>query len=244
MNSLVNAEEFHKILASYTLSPQAMGTLKQTKLVLLLGATASGRNTIIQQLRRTGEYHYIVSDTTRRPRLNNGQLEQDGREYWFRAESEVLTDLREGNFLEAEVIHEQQVSGISIRELQAANASNKIAITDVDIGGINNIMRLKPDTIAIMIVPPGFDEWQHRIVNRGEMPAIEYKRRLETAAAIFENSLSHKDFAMVINENVEQAAIAVHHIATMNKVDEPSQEAARALAERLLIQTRLLLETL
>ena len=44
------------------------------------------------------------SATTREPRENNGILEQNGREYFFRDETEMLADIKAGNFLEAEVI--------------------------------------------------------------------------------------------------------------------------------------------
>jgi guanylate kinase len=154
MDELAKLDEFNAVLSNYTVSKDAVATLKQTKLVLLTAATASGRNTIINELLRTGEYHYIVSDTTRSPRVNDGVLEQDGHEYWFRSEEEVLQDLKAGDFLEAEIVHGKQIYGISIRELKAANASNKIAITDTDIGGTRNILKLKSDTIAILVLPP------------------------------------------------------------------------------------------
>jgi guanylate kinase len=244
MNELAHIDEFHEILSEYSLSANAVETLKQTKLVLLTAATATGRNTIINELLRTGEYHYIISDTTRKPRANNHILEQNGREYWFRSELEVLDDLKAGDFLEAEVIHGQQVSGISIRELQTANASNKIAITDVDIGGIRNIMRLKPDAVPILVLPPSFDEWQRRIIGRGDMPSAEYKRRLETAARIFTSGLAIQNFNIVVNDAVQQAAIAVHQLATLQSARSDEQQRGRQLAEQLSVETAMLLETL
>ena len=87
----------------------------------MISVTAGGRNTIIDQLLKSGDFHYIISDTTRHKRANNGVMEQDGREYWFRSEDEILADLKAGNFLEAAIIHNQHVSGISIRELKKAS---------------------------------------------------------------------------------------------------------------------------
>src|ERR1700689_1309052 len=118
MNELVHGAEFRSALRDYHLSKAALQTLSQTKLVILVAPTSSGRNTIIWQLLKTGDYYFIVSDTTRQPRINDGKLERDGHEYWFRSEAEVLTDIQQGKYLEAAVIHNQQVSGISIRELQ------------------------------------------------------------------------------------------------------------------------------
>jgi len=86
-----------------------MTLLQQTKFVPLVAITSSGRNTLIRELLKTGEYHFIVSDTTRKPRTNDGVMEQSGVEYWFRDEDEVLQDVKDGKFLEAAVIHSQQV---------------------------------------------------------------------------------------------------------------------------------------
>ena len=140
MNELRQLTEFQDLLANYQLSKGALQTLSQTQLVLLVAPTSSGRNHLIRELMKTDDYYYIVSDTTRRPRTNDGIMEQSGVEYWFRDEADVLSDIRDGKYLEAAVIHQQQVSGISIRELQKATDLGKIAITDacifIDLHGI------------------------------------------------------------------------------------------------------------
>lgn len=235
-------EEFRSLLADYHLSESALQTLKQTRLVLLTGVTAAGRNTIINELLGTGEYHYIVSDTSRKPRVNDGVPERDGVEYWFRSESEVLEDIRAGNFLEAEVIHGQQVSGISIRELERAHQEHKIAITDVDIGGISNVMNLKPDTVALLILPPSFDEWVKRIRGRGDMPEEEYHRRLQTAVRIFEAGLQDENLKIVINAQLADTAAFVHHLVTSGEYTVEQRERGRQLLESLLLQTRAVLD--
>src|SRR5438309_1023704 len=112
--------EFKAVLDKYHVSDAAKTKLEGLKLVLMLAPTSGGRNTIIKRQLQTGNYYYIVSDTTRPPRVNDGALEQNGNEYWFRTEDEILADLKTGSFLEAELIHDQQVSGISIRELEKA----------------------------------------------------------------------------------------------------------------------------
>jgi guanylate kinase len=179
--------QFEEALRNYSVSAEAIEDLEDLKLVLLLGPTSSGRNTIIRHLVGTGNYHYIVSDTTRPPRVNDGELEQNGREYWFRSEEEVLADIEAGDFLEAEIIHRQQVSGISIRELKKAKQEGKIAVTDIELEGVHNVMKVKPNTFAVMILPPSFEEWQKRLAHRGVMTPTEKSRRMETAYKIFQD---------------------------------------------------------
>ncbi len=211
--SLKHYQEFKDVIDNYAISERAYRILKDLKLVLLIGPTSGGRNTIIGHQLSTGKYYFIVSDTTRPPRVNDGVLEQNGKQYWFRDEAEMLADLRSGDFLEAELLHQQQVSGISIRELEKAKNEQKIAITDVDVEGIHNILKAKPDTVAIMLLPPSFDEWQRRLTGRGFMPPEEQKRRLETALKIFQDGLKQSYYHFIITENIEQSAGIIDSIA-------------------------------
>ena len=116
-------QEFETVLKNYQPSDQALKLLQKTPLVILLGVSGSGKNTIINHLVGFGRYHFIVSDTTRQPKLRDGNMEVDGVQYFFRSEADMLADLENGAFLEAEIIHKHQVSGTSIRELKRAVAS-------------------------------------------------------------------------------------------------------------------------
>jgi guanylate kinase len=243
MNELVHIDDFHAALENYHLSKVALQTLSQTKLVLLVAPSSTGRNTIIWQLLKTGDYHFVVSDTTRKPRVNDGVLEQTGHEYWFRSEDEILADIQAGKYLEAAVIHNQQVSGISVRELQVASDQGKIAITDAEIEGADNATKYKPDTTAIFVLPPSFDEWQRRIKHRGEMEPGEFRRRMESAAKEFETALQRNYYKFVINDSVEHSVEQIHQIAKLDIVDTETQIEARNLAEQLLLATQTFLES-
>jgi guanylate kinase len=223
--------EFKEVLDKYQVSGRARRAIADLKLVLLLAATSSGRNTIISHEVQTGRYYYIVSDTTRPPRENDGVMEQTGREYWFRTEEEMMKDLRAGEFLEAEIIHDQQVSGISIRELEKAQKEGKIAITDIDIEGMHNVIRAKPDTVAIMLLPPSFEEWQRRLAGRGQMRPDEQKRRLQTARKIFQDGIDNDYYHFVISEDIEQSAGLIDAITEGGP--NPHQGRGRSVLEHL-----------
>ncbi len=234
---LRNKEKFRNVLKNYQPSPESIAFLKDMELVILLGVTAAGRNTLIDELVRRGTYTFILSDTTRPPKLRNGVMEQDGIQYNFRSEEDVLADLEAGKFLEAELIHDQQVSGISIRELERAEASGKIAIDEVDILGTVNIRKVKPDTKFIFILPPSFEEWQHRWMAREEITSQEVKNRMQTAERVLEQALDGEKFSFVINDDVRAAADKLDQI--VHGVDAVEDEAAaRQLAEELLRKVR------
>lgn len=238
MNELKHIHAFREALADYKLSASAKETLKHLDLVLMVGPTAVGRNTIIRELVKTGAYHFIVSDTTRQPRANDGVMEQDGREYWFRSENKMLEEIKGGDFLEFAIIHNQQVSGQSIRELEVARQSNKIAITEVEIAGAHNTYQAKSDTKIIFNVPPSFDIWMERLRKRGGVPEAEVRRRLESACLEFDAALIHDYYRFVVNDDIDETVAEVDSIARLDYRDVGKEAAARELVKQLYHLTR------
>lgn len=225
MNELNRSPEFQKILTDYKISDSSKKILEDVKLALLLAPTSAGRNTIMRELIKTGSFHYLISDTTRKPRINDNVQEQNGVEYWFRTEDEVLEDLKNGKFLEAEIIHGQQVSGISVRELNEAKTEGKIAITDVDLEGAKNVVSAKPHTTVFLIIPPTFEIWQQRLKRRGDMNTNEYKRRMETALKIFEEALKNNHLTLLVNDKVQQAADEIVKICQTGQPKNPTNNS-------------------
>ncbi len=237
MNRLEHLAEFQAVLANYRISEASRLTLVETKLALLVAPTSAGRNTIIRELVKTGEFEFIVSDTTRHPRINDNILEQDGVNYWFRSEAKVLSDLKAGRFLEAAIIHNQQVSGISIRELKRIHDSGKIGTTDIEVVGVHNIMSAKPNAFAIFVLPPSFEEWQRRFKHRGPMSEGEYRRRLESAAQEFKAALREPYYSFVVNDTIDNAVEAIQEIVHKGNLNAEEQARGRNLATELLRET-------
>jgi guanylate kinase len=211
---------------------QALGGLH---LVLLVSPTSAGKNTVIQKLLQTGKYHFIVSDTTRQPQVRDGKMEKNGVNYFFRNEEDILADLQKGEFLEA-AFFANQVYGISIRELEKAKELKQIGITDIEIVGANNVMRVKPDTKAIFLIPPTFDEWMRRLSSRGHMHEHELKSRLTTAQKEFEAALSHNYYHYVITENIDHSAALIDGIA--HDGPNPHQDRGRETIQGIQEQLR------
>lgn len=235
-NRLENLPQFEQILENYKISKTSQEVLEKTRLLLLLAPSASGRNTIIKELLKTGDYHFVISDTTRQPRVNDGVMEQNGVEYWFRTEDEMLSAIKNGEMIEAEVIHGQHVSGMSIREIQKASEQNKIALTDIDYGGAAIVRKAKPDTAVVLLVSPDFNEWMRRLGGRGSLPAAEVKRRMQTAEHILESAHKHVATHVVVNDEVHKAAEVIHAIKFGQKA-EPDP-GSLAVVDELLAQTR------
>lgn len=238
MNKLHRIDDFRRVLANYQVSDSAKSLLEKLQLVLLVGPSSSGRNTIINELCQSGSYHYIISDTTRKPRENNGILEQNGHEYWFRTEDEVLADLNAGEFLEAAIIHDQQVSGISMRELAAAAQHNQVAINEIEVVGADNIHAAKPDTLFLFILPPSFDEWLVRMNTRSILPEDEITRRLTSAVNELSIALERDYYRFVVNDTFKHTAVAVDAMIREHASSAEQQAHGLEVAQSLLAETQ------
>lgn len=234
---LARRAEFEALLKDYHISDEGLKVLQATPFVVMVAPTSTGRNTVIKELLKTGNYHFIVSDTTRPPRQNDGVWEQDGVEYFFRQEDDMLADLKAGLFVEAEVIHSQQVSGISIREIKKAHDEGKIAITDVEILGGIAVSELKPDVCVIYLVPPSFDEWLRRIHGRTPVSKAELRNRLEGAMKGFRLALEHDNFVFIISNKLEDTARLVDEVARLGIHHKADEQKTRELVRTLYKQT-------
>jgi guanylate kinase len=231
---LKHIDDFRGLLQNYQPGSEARKLLTDLDLVLLMGPTSSGRNTIINELLKTGDYHFIVSDTTRPKRINNSVEEQDGVEYWFRTEDEVLADLQAGNYLEAAIIHDQQVSGMSIRELRKASEMHKIAINEVQPDGANAVWHIKPNTKFVFVLPPSFGVWMQRLRGRSAMPEEEIRSRLESALVEITRALEESYYNLVINDEFHACTKLLHSFFKIGELDTTKEEAARSHAVQLL----------
>ncbi len=240
--SLTLLTEFEKVLRTYEPSSRTLEILKETPLVILVGPTAAGRNTLINLLLETNRYHYIVSDTTRPPRENNGKMEKNGHEYWFKSEQEFLEGLKSGKYLEAAIIHNQQVSGISVDELEAALNTGKIAFDEIEVVGAEKIQSYKPQTLSVFLLPPSFEVWMQRLKGRGDMSEEEFMRRLQSSLNEISAALAADFYQFVINHEIHEAAVLVDELARGRRLDEVEQAAGRSHAEQLAIDVQLYLE--
>lgn len=231
-----NLIKFQNILKDYQPSTEAIQLLKQLNFVVLLGPSASGKNTIIQQLLSLKRYYYIVSDTTRAKRMNDGLIEKNGQNYWFTTEEKMLDDLQNGLYLEAEIIHSQQVSGISLRELNKIKKLDKIPLADMDIGGVKKLLELNNNLKVFLILPPSFEVWLKRLKERDSIDHSEIKRRLKTSLKIYE-AVQKPGIISIINDDYKSAAKQIDQIINGQPINHVEDDLVNKLLTDLVTKT-------
>jgi len=226
---LKNKDAFERILANYVISEHAQNVVDQVRDLVLKGPAAAGRNTIINYHVATKDYKFIISDTTRPPKFRDGKMEEHGKQYFFRKEEDVLKELQQGEFFEAELIHQQQVSGTSIRELERALEEQKTAINEYEWRGALNFLDTKKDARVVAIFPPSFREWISRFQAREDITDEEFRRRVFTASSIVDVVLQDNRISIVINDEYHRAADEVDKIAQREARDVRRSEDALTL---------------
>lgn len=233
MNTDISSQFITK-LRNYQVPTSAVDLIKSTQIVFLVGVAGAGKDTIIGELLKSGQYHYIVSHTTRQPRYNHGILERDGYEYHFidLAQAEQMID--NGEFIEAKQVH-GNVYGTSVAEIQAAKDKSEIAISEIEVQGIAEYRAVSDTVLPIFLLPPNFDTWQERLVKRygGDVDPEDLRKRLITAKDEFKEALDKDYYEFVINQDLNKTIGIVNDIAHGN-VSPEKNEQARIVAQEML----------
>jgi guanylate kinase len=221
-------------LADYHVPQQAVELIRSAHIVFLVGVTAAGKDTVIGELLKSGDYHYIVSHTTRQPRYNHGLLEQDGSEYHFISLEQASKMLENNEFIEAKLVH-GNVYGTSIAEIQTAKDKAEIAITEIEVQGIAEYRAVSNTVLPIFLLPPDFKTWQERLVKRygGDFDPEDLRKRMETAQMELQEALDKDYYEFVVNDDLGKTITIVNEIAH-GSLSSDKNEQAKAIARELL----------
>lgn len=226
-------DDLQKLISGYVLDSNNKKDLKDSQIVLLVGPTGSGKNTILNELLKTNKFEEVISHTTRMPRKNRGILERDGREYHFISNDQAIDMLKNHDFIEVAYTH-GCLYGTSISEVKKATNKNKIAVADVDVKGVRSFRYLSNSITAIYLLPPNFDILIERLKNRysNSNDALkDIRNRLTTALYELKELLNSDYYHIVVNKDIQDASKTVLKI--IDGQQYPSNEG-RSVAKSLI----------
>ncbi|HSW85337.1 MAG TPA: hypothetical protein VLF79_01835 [Candidatus Saccharimonadales bacterium] len=221
-------------LATYRPSDKAVNLVKQTPILLLVGPTGAGKDSLKDKLLATSNYHHIISHTTRPPRINHGVIEKDGREYHFIDQAKAARMLDDQLFIEAKT-YSGNLYGTSLAEIQAAHDEGKIAMTDIEVQGVAEYKTLDENVMAVFLLPPDFETWQKRLSRRyGDVvDAADSRLRLQTALEEIEQLLNTNYYIALINDSLNNTFDKIESITKSKKHAMNDDKGARNIAKRL-----------
>src|SRR5438132_9182882 len=150
-------------------------------LFVLSAPSGAGKTTLVDALRKTSEFIYSVSCTTRPARA----AEVDGEDYRFLSEAEFNACAKAGEFLEHATVHGHHY-GTLLKPIVEHLMNGRDVLIDIDTQGAATIRSSKDkfirDALAdVFIIPSDVEELRRRLTKRGTETAAQLEARLTTA---------------------------------------------------------------
>lgn len=155
------------------------------KLFIIVGPSGSGKSSVLMEFKkRHPEYTYPLSATTRPMR----EGEKDGDIYHFYTKERFEEGLKNNEFIEWAVVHQDNYYGLIKETLIKSLENGEVIVREVDIQGFDSIREKIPkkNLVTIFITVPNKQELIDRIVNRAAISKDELNKRLESM---------HREFA-------------------------------------------------
>ena len=137
---------------------------KRGVLFVFSGPSGVGKGTLKAKLFEefADQITYSVSATTRGPR----EGEVDGKDYFFITRQEFERRVQNNEFLE----HAEFAGncyGTPRAYVEKLLNSGMNVVLEIDVQGALQVMKSMPDCVSVFILPPSFEELEHRLRGRG-----------------------------------------------------------------------------
>ena len=196
-------------------------------LVLVIsGPSGVGKGTIINKLLGDDKnMHLSISCTTRAPRPG----EQEGVNYFYKTEEEFAEMVKNNEFLEYASVFGLASYGTPMSQINLRNEGTDVLL-EIDVQGAENVKKLIPDAVMIMIAPPSFETLRSRLIGRGTETPEKIAKRLNTAGK--ELSYSDQYDYVVVNDDLDVAINDIRNIVHAEKI----KLSGKAAAEKIIAE--------
>ena len=229
--------DIRKLIKNYQTPPNGQEIIKCGNILLIAGISGAGKDSIKHELIKSNKYGDIVSHTTRPPRTNNKVSEKNGKDYFFSDVTTAARMLENKEFIEAKLVH-GTIYGSSIKALQDA-LKKGIAVTDVDVQGVDEYKNISSSVKAVFILPPSYEEWIKRLQKRYETKDSylrDWPKRRESAIKEINMALKSPHYYFIVNDNLDDAVKEIKKYSERNDYiynDEPARVTANSILKKL-----------
>ncbi len=159
-------------------------------MVVFSGPSGVGKTTIMKALRK--RFHHakmLISETTRSIRPG----EKAGEQYNFITKEQFEAGIAQEKYLEWALVHQKNYYGILKSAFEEGVRNGDLMLREVDMQGLKNLRQIIPAEflVSIFIEPENLPVLLDRIHKRGDLPAEELQRRMESAR----REMADKDLA-------------------------------------------------
>lgn len=181
-------------------------------LIVVSGPSGAGKDTICNRVvEEEKKIKISVSMTSREPRGK----EQDGIDYYFITKEEFEEKIKQDEFLEYAVVHNNQYYGTPKANIENDLNNGISVILVIDIQGALKIQEKIKEALFIFIVPPSMEELKSRLLKRNTETKDKILERFKTA---YKEINEYKKYNyVVVNDNIEKAVDKVKSIIKAEK---------------------------
>lgn len=179
--------------------------MSKTPLIIVSGASGSGKTTICREIAKRRNFYYGVSHTTRP--IRPGEI--PGHDYYFVDNEAFQAMVSKGEFMEWAKVYDH-LYGTSKALVEGELAKGRGVILDVDTQGAASIRKIRRDATLVFIKTPSKETLISRLKKRASDSLEVLKKRI----AMIEYEESHqKEYDQVItNDNLEDAVEALDRL--------------------------------
>ncbi|MDD2709349.1 MAG: guanylate kinase [Verrucomicrobiae bacterium] len=156
--------------------------MKRSGILFVLSApSGAGKTTLCDNIRRSKDFIYSISCTTRAPRRG----EEQGKDYDFIQPAEFQQRVERGYFLEHATVHGNRY-GTPLQAVKEALAGGSDILLDIDVQGAEQIRSngdelIRASLVDVFLMPPTFEELEKRLRKRATDDEATIERRLAAA---------------------------------------------------------------
>ncbi|WP_423063503.1 guanylate kinase [Candidiatus Paracoxiella cheracis] len=202
---------------------------KLGNLFIVAAPSGTGKTTLVNALmEKVDDLKISISYTTRSPRPGD----QEGIDYFFIDESKFKQMEKEDAFLEHAEVYGYHYGTGKEWVTQQLNAGIDVLL-EIDWQGAQQIRRLFPPALSILILPPSIKALHERLLKRQQDDPAVVEERLAMAKAELEH---YKEFNyLVVNDDFNQALGELMCIVCAERLQlDVQQQVLADLLEELL----------
>ena len=181
-------------------------------LIVVSGPSGAGKDTIVNRVvEEMKDTKISVSMTSREPRGK----EVEGVDYYFVTKEEFEQRIKNEEFLEYAIVHNNQYYGTPKTKLEENINNGKNVILVIDIQGALKVKEKVKEALFIFIMPPSMEELKSRLIKRNTETKDKILERFKTAYNEI-NEFTKYNY-VVVNDKIEKAVEKVKSIITAEK---------------------------
>ena len=191
---------------------------REPVIIIVSAPSGCGKGTIMERAFEENEVFYSVSCTTRGPRPN----EIPGKTYHYITVEEFEKMIENDEFLEYAKYNDTYY-GTPKKPVEENLAAGKDVILEIETQGAFQVMKIRPDSHSLFILPPSIKELDRRLHKRATEDEKTIAKRVAQAAGEIEKSDKY-DY-VIMNDDIDAAV--EDFLAVINGIRGIAEPAVR-----------------